>query len=132
MKAYNVECLGCGFRGDRIKKGNEVLKCSNCNQPLTTIGGPIGGEGILPLALGQPDRFIAYESQTLGRKINTAIEMQQAFEDMYGIKAIVDPVSSAKIPKEEDKPTEPRKRGRPRKTEINDDDDDKDGDDDDV
>ena len=27
MKAYFCTCPGCGFEGDRIVSGNEVLKC---------------------------------------------------------------------------------------------------------
>lgn len=115
MKAYNCECLGCGFKADRIVKGNEVIKCK-CDQVMSKVGGPIGGSNILPLSIGQPDRFIAFESSTLGRKINTEIELKAAYDEMYAVTCVLTPRSSAEKV-EELKPAkgEPKKLGRPKK-----------------
>lgn len=122
MRAFNFVCASCGEEGDRIVKGNEIVKCSKCESIMEKVGGPIGGSDILPVSIGEANKFVSFESVTLGRDIKTESEMQKAYEEMYGIKSVV-----SKPPAEV--PAVPAKKagrpGRPaKKVEVEDDDDD--------
>lgn len=123
MKAYNYRCI-CGLEGDRIVEKNEVVKCS-CQEVMERVGGPIGGEDILP---EPPDPsikvgFVKFHSKTLNREIKNKVEMKAAFEEMYSVK-IPEPVEVKPLMSkfenveavEEETPvaTSPR-RGRPKK-----------------
>lgn len=133
MKAYFCICPACKFKGDRIVSGNDVLKCK-CGTLLEKQGGPIGGSNILPLGPQEPDRFVAFKSETLNRMISSETEMKSAYEEMYGVKAVevatspTASVSDDDDDEEDDVPQKPR-RGRPKKTTQGDEEDDEDKDD---
>lgn len=152
MKAYNYECLKCGFDGetkeskeekkerigfnasqykkyDRIVKTSDtVVPCPQCDgmipdnagtlifTPMRIVGGPLGGEDILPALPGQLSKkvpFVTYSSQTLGRNIKNEEEMKKGFIEMWRAK-----VASADVNNEEqinDNAETSKKRGRPKK-----------------
>lgn len=88
MKAYNFGCQ-CGLQTDMIiRENSDVVRCpkSGCSAIMSKISGPIGGSNILPLSVMEQDRFIPFNSKTLGRKISTNVEMAAAYEELYGIK----------------------------------------------
>lgn len=87
MKAYNCICRKCGEKEDHIFKSNEIISCSSedCNGEMTKIAGPIGGTNILPLKLGEADRFVPFFLSSTKKKINTQLEMIAAYKDLYSM-----------------------------------------------
>ena len=75
----------CGEREDHIFKSNEIICCSskNCEGEMDRIAGPIGGSNILPLKLGEADRFIPFFLKSANKKITTQLEMLAVYKDLY-------------------------------------------------
>ncbi len=112
MKAYNMKKKGNEDQVFvRIFKGTEIARDENDNV-MEKVGGPIGGLNILPLNIGEEDRFVSFKLDD-GTLIKNQKEFNKAYDEMYGIKAVVD----AKPEVEAEASTEIRRRGRPKRAE---------------
>jgi len=97
---------------DRIvRSSDQTVPCPHCDgmlpdetgtlrhNPMRIVGGPLGGEDILPGLWNKPTNFVPYNSQTLGRKIKNEAEIKEAFVEMWAVKVAKDmrPANPKKI-----------------------------------
>lgn len=115
MKAYQMKRPD-GSLVVRIVNTNEIIKDKGV--VLEKVGGPIGGSNILPLGVGEKDKFIPFRLDS-GVEIKTDAEARKAYEEQNSLNpgevlaAAAEPV---KVPVQDDDEDEaPKRRGRQKK-----------------
>lgn len=121
MKAYRMKLKGDDDAPIKIV----ITKVREIAPGYEIIGGPIGGENILPLKNNEPDKFVPFKTDD-GKLIKNAVEMRKAYEAQQA--------DAPKEIKEEEKiviaAIEPKPKGRPGRPakKVVDDEDDEDDD----
>ncbi len=119
MKAFNMKKQGSKNLFVRIVKDKETVRDEN-DQPMEKVGGPIGGINILPRNIGEEDEFVPFRLDD-GILVESLSQMKSAYNQMYGIqdvKAVVDQKAVADQKPVEALPIEAKRRGRPKKENI--------------
>lgn len=99
MKAYRLKKIGESDKDAKVVIVKDVIPSG-----YEKVGGPVGGENILPLNLGEKDTFVPFVFN--GPEIKTREEMVAAYEGQNVVPEPVERVSEDVIVK---------RRGRPKK-----------------